>query len=253
METNLPALFLIGTAGGFAAGLLGIGGGIVLVPLLAYVGGLSFHAATTVSVVHVLVSSVSGVQRHHRLGSINIRVALLLGVSSAATAALAAALAPTIPSLWLQIAFFVLLVASAIVLALPKRRSLANHGVEPESLPTVAIGMAAGAVTGLLGAGGGFFMVPLLIYVLRLRTKVAIGTSLAAIVLGSLSGALSKLVTGQIDYGLTAAVIVGGALGAQLGALTSARLPAVVLRRLLFALLIVIAVRTIVGIYSGDL
>ena len=253
MGTNLPALFLIGTAGGFAAGLLGIGGGIVLVPLLAYLGGLPFHTATTVSVVHVLVSSVSGVHRHHRLGSIYGRVALQLGISSAATAALAAALAPAIPSHWLQVAFFALLVVSAVVLALPKRRSPADLVVEPSAAPTVAIGMAAGSVTGLLGAGGGFFMLPLMIYVLRMRTKVAIGTSLAAIVLGSLSGALSKLVTGQIDYWLTATVILGGALGAQLGALTSARLPAVALRRLLFALLVVIAARTIAGIYVGDL
>ncbi len=251
MDTSLLVLFVIGLVGGFAAGLLGLGGGIVIVPLLAYVGGLSFHTATSISIVQVFASAVSGVQRHYRLGTVNLRVAAVLGGASALTAAAAAAWSPLLPSLWLQVAFFMLLVGSAAILALPRAGPAGQGEGHPRLLPALALGVTAGLTTGLLGAGGGFIMVPLLIRGLGLRTKTAIGTSLAAILVGSLVGVLAKVATAQIDYGLTAVVVLGGTLGAQAGAITSHRLASVTLRRLLFALLLIIALRTLAGILFG--
>ncbi|MHB9091293.1 MAG: TSUP family transporter, partial [Chloroflexota bacterium] len=85
MDTNLIVLLVIGFIGGVASGLLGIGGGIIMVPLLAYVGGLPFHSATTISIAQVFVGAVSGVQSHYRLGTISPKIGLVLGVGSAFT------------------------------------------------------------------------------------------------------------------------------------------------------------------------
>jgi uncharacterized membrane protein YfcA len=241
-------LFGIGAAGGFAAGLLGIGGGIIMVPLLAYVAGLPFHMATSISIVQVFVAALSGVYRHYRLGSVSPRVGLLMGLASAATAAVASAMAPAVPALYLQGAFFILLAASAVLLMLPKREPAPGAAPKPGNLPVVALGLGAGAVTGTLGAGGGFFMVPVMIYGLNLGTRMAIGTSLSAILLGSLSGTLTKIATGQIDMAVAVFVVAGGFLGAQLGAIYSHRLSTKTLRILLFFLLAIIALRTLAGI-----
>ncbi|MHB1005120.1 MAG: sulfite exporter TauE/SafE family protein [Chloroflexota bacterium] len=251
MDTNLIVLLVIGFIGGVASGLLGIGGGIIMVPLLAYVGGLPFHSATTISIAQVFVGAVSGVQRHYRLGTISPKIGLVLGVGSAFTAAIASIFSPLIPALYLQIAFIVLLLLSGGLLLVPKKEPAPGTQPHAAVIPVLGLGMLAGAVTGTLGAGGGFFMVPLMIYGLGLGTKTAIGTSLAAIVLGSLSGVISKFATGQIDLGLAAVVVTGGAAGAQVGAYFCNRLSPKVLRRMLLGLLVIIAVRTLGNVLAG--
>ncbi|MHB1417299.1 MAG: TSUP family transporter, partial [Chloroflexota bacterium] len=112
-------MFLIGIMGGFASGLLGIGGGIVMVPLLAYVGGLSFHMATAISVLQVFVAGASGVLRHYRLHSVDLPAALMIGGASAVTAATSSILSPQVPALWLQTGFTLLLLTSMVMLMVP--------------------------------------------------------------------------------------------------------------------------------------
>lgn len=240
--------FLMGLGGGFVAGLLGIGGGIIMVPLLAYVGGLSFHGATAISLVQIMAGAASGVYRHFHLGSVAPRVALVTGLASAATASLTSVLSPSIPAVYLQVVFFLLLTTSAVTLLVPTIEPPPGEVAKPSLPAAIGLGLAAGAVTGTLGAGGGFFMVPVMIYGFRLGTRVAIGTSLAVVLLGSIAGAVTKLVTNQIDPAVALPVVLGGVLGAQVGAAYCHRLAPRTLRGLLFGLLGVIALRTLAGI-----
>ncbi len=241
-------LVIIGFIGGFTSGLLGIGGGIVMVPLLAYVAGLSFHMATTISLAQILVGALSGGYRHYRLGNVNLRIGLILGVCSALAAIVASYFSPRVPADSLQVAYLILLVISGGMLLIPKREPAEGMEPVPPVLPVAILGATAGLVTGFLGAGGGFFMVPVMIYGLGLRTKTSIGTSLVAIIFGSLAGGFTKLVTGQFDLGIAFLVVLGGAVGAQAGAMAANRLSARLLRLMLLAVLVVIAARVLFGL-----
>lgn len=234
--------------GGFIAGLLGIGGGVILVPLLAYVGGLSFHMATAVSLVQVFFAATSGVARHFRLGNVSLRTAIIMGLGSAFAATIASALAPSIPALWLQIGFLLLVTASGALLMVPKKESDGDGVPQTRVIALVGLGLVAGTMAGLLGAGGGFIMVPMMIYVLGFRTKLAIGTSLATVLIGSFSGVAVKFATGQIDVLMAAVVVAGGLIGAQFGAWACSRMKPVVLRRLLSVILFVVGLRTLLEI-----
>lgn len=245
---SIAILVLIGLVGGFTAGLLGIGGGVIMVPLLAFVGGLTFHAATAVSLVQVFMAAVSGVARHYRQGTVNVRIALLMGAGSVTSSAISSALAPSIPAFWLQTAFLLLVLASAVTLLMPKKEPPAGQPVKVATPTAVGLGVMAGCIAGTLGAGGGFALVPIMIYVLGMPTKLSIGTSLAVVLLGGLSGVVVKFGTGQIEVATALAVVAGGMVGAQLGALICHRTNPRVLRWSLSALLFVIAARTLAGL-----
>lgn len=245
MDANPVVLFLLGLLGGFTAGLLGIGGGVILVPLLAYVGGLSFHMATAVSLVQVFFAAVSGVSRHFRLGNVSLRTAIIMGLGSSFAATIASATAPSIPAHWLQIGFLILVTVSGALLMVPKKESTATGVPSASPFALVGLGLVAGTMAGLLGAGGGFIMVPMMIYALGFRTKLAIGTSLATVLIGSFSGVAVKFATGQIEVLLAGVVVAGGLIGAQFGAWACNRASPVLLRRILSGILFLVGLRTL--------
>jgi hypothetical protein len=142
--------------------------------------------------------------------------------------------------------FAVLVTGSALLLLLPAQT------VDPEMLAgeirfsgraAAVVAAAVGVIAGLVGAGGAFLLIPLLLVVVRVPMRVAIGTSLAIAAIGSIAGFIGKLVTGQIVFALALPVVAGALPGAPLGAWVSRRLRVGTLRAVLFAVLGVTAVR----------
>jgi hypothetical protein len=116
------------------------------------------------------------------------------------------------------------------------------ESVAVASLPLVVISLSIGSVVGLLGAGN-FLFIPMLIYVLKVPTRITIGSSLAIYVLNSLAGFVGKLVTGQIPFVMTLAVIIGTSLGALVGEKCHSKVSPQVLRYAYSAVVAVVALR----------
>ncbi|MFY1599603.1 sulfite exporter TauE/SafE family protein [Micromonospora sp. WMMD737] len=223
MTTMLALTVGLAVLVGVSLGLLGGGGSILTVPLLAYVAGMDPKQAIATSLLVVGATSAVGAISHARAGRVQWRTGLVFGVAGMAGAYLGGLLARFIPGTVLLIGFAVIMIATA--LAMLRGRKDVDPGAAPKSLPAgkvVLEGLVVGLVTGLVGAGGGFLVVPALALLGGLPMPVAVGTSLVVIAMKSFAGLAGYLSSVQIDWGLagavTAAALVGALIGARLTA-----------------------------------
>ncbi|WP_067797754.1 sulfite exporter TauE/SafE family protein [Actinomadura formosensis] len=218
------ALTLAGAlAVGISLGLLGGGGSILTVPLLVYLAGVEPKQAIAMSLFVVAATALAGVLPHARAGRVRWRTALLFGAAGMVGAYLGGRLGAYIPGGVLLVAFAVMMVVTA--LAMLRRRPAPAEGAghtsgERPILRILAEGVTVGLVTGLVGAGGGFLVVPALVLLGGLSMPVAVGTSLVVIAMKSVAGLAGYLYSVSLDWPLTLAVtavaVVGGFAGSRL-------------------------------------
>jgi uncharacterized membrane protein YfcA len=291
MEIYLPIaqmsvhwLLLLGLGGliGFLSGLLGVGGGFLLTPLLIFTGIPSAVAVATTS-SHVTASSMSGALAQWRKGAIDLKMAAVMT---------AGGIAGTFAGVWLfavlrrsgqmdvfiSAAYVVLLgtigglmlresvgaLRAAHGAAAPPRRTehLWIHGLPfkarfPASrlyisvIPPVVIGFLVGMLSTVLGVGGGFVIVPAMIYILRVPANVVMGTSLAQIIVITAAATVLQATNNHaVDAMLALWLIAGGVIGAQLGVRAGTKLRGEQLRVLLALLVLGVAVRLLYGLVA---
>lgn len=209
---------------GLSLGLLGGGGSILAVPLLTYVAGMDPKHAIATSLLVVGVTSAAGAITHARAGRVSWRIAVLFGVAAMAGAYGGGRLARFVPPTVLMRAFAVIMIAAAIAMLRGRRNTTAADAERRLPLPKIAaLGIAVGAISGLVGAGGGFLLVPALALLGGLAMPAAVGTSLVVIAMQSFAGLAGHLATEHIDWRLaaivTAAAVIGAVGGERLTAL----------------------------------
>jgi uncharacterized protein len=217
---------------GLSLGLLGGGGSILAVPLLVYVAGLPAKEAIAMSLLVVGATSAAGLVPHARAGRVRWRTGLLFGVAAMGGAYGGGRLAAVIPATVLLIGFAVMMFATAI--AMIGGRRVRDDRLPAGDLPVarvVTFGFLVGSVAGLVGAGGGFLVVPALALLGGLAMPAAIATSLLVIALQSLAGFAGHLATTTLHWGLAAAVTAAAVAGALIGARVAGRVRPEVLRR----------------------
>lgn len=212
---------------GVSLGLLGGGGSILTVPLLAYVAGMEPRHAIATSLLVVGVTSAVGAITHARAGRVRWRVAVLFGVAAMAGAYAGGRLARFVPGTVLMAAFAVIMIAAAVaMLRGRKNTTAAGIGLALPIIKIAALGGAIGIISGLIGAGGGFLLVPALALLGGLSMPVAVGTSLVVIAMQSLAGLAGHLASEHVDWRLaaivTAAAVIGAVIGGRLTALVAA-------------------------------
>jgi uncharacterized protein len=219
---------------GVSLGLLGGGGSILAVPILVYVAGFGAKEAIAMSLVVVGVAAAYGTVGHLREGNVNARVAGLFGGISMAGTFLGARLA-TLMTGQAQLLLFavVMLVAAVFMLRgrvpLPSERQTSRS---PGWWVLVGVeGLAVGVLTGLVGVGGGFLIVPALVLLAGIPMKQAIGTSLAIIALKSVTGFLGYLDQVVIAWGFLALFTLFALLGIQAGVVATRHVTGPALRR----------------------
>lgn len=234
-------------------GLLGGGGSILAVPILVYVFGMDAKPALATSLLVVAVSSAIAATQHARRGNVWLRAAMTFGGVAMVGAYGGARLAAFVPSHVLLLLFAGLLGVTAVVMlrnAEPGRRT---PDAPPATLPRLAAeGLAVGMVTGLLGAGGGFLIVPVLMTLGGLPMHAAVGTSLLIIALNAGTALLGYLAHVSLDGRIAALVTIAAVMGSLLGSRLAGRVPAATLRRAFAGLLLAMGV-AIVGSETGAL
>lgn len=235
-ETVTPELVVVvvlAVAVGVALGLLGGGGSILTVPLLTYLAGMEPREAIAASLFVVGVTSAVGTLSHARRGNVRWRTGLVFGAGGMAGALLGGLVGGRIPGTILMIAFATMMIATAWAMIRGRRDpagpSLARR--RPQVLRIILDGLVVGLVTGLVGAGGGFLVVPALALLGGLSMPVAVGTSLLVISMKSVAGLGGYLTTVTLDWPLVGAVTVAAVAGSLVGARLATRVPEAALRR----------------------
>lgn len=208
---------LLGFVIGLALGFLGGGGSILTVPALVYIVGQSPQTAVAASLVIVGANASMGAMLHRHQNTLNWRVALIFGGVGMLTAYFAAGLSALVaPNVLLSLFALLMLVVGALMLF----QKSPVHAEEPVRGWWVSVlsGAGVGVLTGFLGVGGGFLIVPALVMLVGLPMRQAVGTSLVIIAMNSLAGVFGHLRGMSLDLVVIAIFVVAGFLGVLSGA-----------------------------------
>ncbi len=286
MSVNALLIVVLGTLVGVLSGLFGVGGGFLTTPLLIFYGippSVAVASATT----QITGASVSGVLAHMRRGGVDLRMGLVMIagglVGSLAGAGIFRLLQSTGQIDTVIGILYVLLLGSIGILmlrdavkalgwlkstepeavrprhnkwvaALPGRWRFYASGLYLSPIAPALLGFGAGILTVLLGVGGGFILVPAMIYLLGMAARVVVGTSLVMILaVSAATTMIHALTTQSVDIVLAALLLVGGVIGAQYGAMMTTRIKPDLLRLTLAVIILLVALRMALGLtYRPD-
>ncbi len=282
-EVSVNAFLLLGLGGivGMLSGMFGVGGGFLMTPMLFLIG-IPPAVAVATEASQIVASSVSGALAHYRRKTVDLQMGFYLlagGVVGAAAGVQVFAAMREIGQvdllvrlcyvLFLGVVGSLMFIESlrAILRTRKKaayRRKLHQHswvhglpfkvkfrtsGLYISAIPVLLIGASVGVLAAIMGVGGGFIMVPAMIYILGMPTKVVVGTSLFQIVfVTALTTVLHATTNQTVDLALGILLLVGGVIGAQIGTRIGVRLPAEQLRILLAVLVLTVGVKLLLDL-----
>lgn len=273
-EVSVNAFVLFGLGGlvGILSGMFGVGGGFLMTPLLFFIG-IPPTVAVATEANQIVASSFSGVLAHFRRKTVDFRMGGVLLVGGLIGAALGVLVFNYLKQLgqvdllvrlcyvvFLGVIGSLMFVESLRALrrskrpgGVPKRRQhnwihglpfkmkFRTSGLYISVIPPILVGVAVGILAAIMGVGGGFIMVPAMIYILGMPTKVVVGTSLFQIIFVTAFTTLLHATTNYtVDMALAVLLLVGGVVGAQIGTQIGLKLKAEQLRILLAALVLVV-------------
>ncbi len=222
---------------GVSLGLIGGGGSILAVPVFVYLFDLSPFLAISYSLFIVGITSLAGALNNFRKGYVHLRTALLFGLSSIATVFLTRKLIiPEIPEFIavnsftfsfavLTMVLFAVLMFLASIAMLRGRKEPVNTAIQHHNYFKLTLyGVGIGLITGFLGAGGGFILIPALILLIKLPMKIAVGTSLFIIAMNSLVGFMADLGQYEIQWPLLLTVSAIAIMGVVTGGMLASRI-----------------------------
>ena len=196
---------IAGLVASFLSGLLGIGGGLVLTPLLLYlpplVGGAAIPVkiVTGLTIVQAISGSVLGTLRHRAYGNVSARLVWLMGPPSAVASLIGAFVSRDTPDNVILLVFAILAFAGGIMLVLPVTpRDERLDDIRVDRRLAIAISLVVGFFGGMVGIGGIAFIIAALVYLLRVPTRIAIGSSLGIGLFAAVAALIGKAATAQI-------------------------------------------------------
>lgn len=223
-----PALLAIvcGSLVGFSLALIGGGGSILAVPLLLYVVGVHDpHLAIGTSALAVSINAFANLIPHARAGHVRWKAAFTFAATGVVGAYIGSTIGKAVNGQHLLVLFALLMMVVAALMLRGRRGGGPDRYPLPQMYPRLgAVGLGAGGLSGFFGIGGGFLIVPGLMFASGMEIIYAIGTSLFAVGAFGLTAATNYAVSGLIDWPVAAEFIGGGIVGGWLGALGAKRL-----------------------------
>lgn len=228
----IAILFCLSLLGGFLSGFLGVGGALVMIPLMLSVppllgaGELSVKAVSGLSMVQVLFASLSGIIVHKKNAYVSRFLLIYTGIPMGLASLLGSYYSKNIPDRTILLIFFILTLAALFLFAFEKHscREGITFTINKMTLPlSILMGIIVGMLSGIVGAGGGFILIPLMTAVLKVPIRLAVGSSLGIIFIAALFGAAGKMLSLQVEFVYLIPVLAGSLLAAQFGARFSRR------------------------------
>lgn len=284
LPVNALVMIALGGAVGFLSGMFGVGGGFLMTPMLIFAGVPSAVAVAT-GANPLIATSITGTIAQYRRKNVDIKLGLYLLAGGGAGALAGVQIIKYLRQigqvdLFVSLLYVVFMGAVGGIMLVESLRALykvrkgqpgAPRRIAQRSwlqrlpfktrfrasklyisgIPPIGLGVLVGLMSGVMGVGGGFVMVPILIYVLRVPTNVAIGTSLFQVIFVSAITTVLQAATNQtVDIALAVLLMAGGVIGAQAGGAAGQRLRAEQLRLLLAILVLAVGVRLAAGLFA---
>lgn len=248
-----------GFISGFLSGLLGIGGGIVMAPLLLYLPPLfgleplPMRVVAGLTIVQGLLGCLFGALSHRRFRFVSGPLSITMGVSIFLAAVIGGAGSNHVSNEILLFLFACLALCASSLMFLSNKEDIENPDVDElvfSRIRAVASASGVGLIGGLVGQGGSFILIPLMISFVKIPTRIAIGSNLAVVTASTFAGFIGKAFTGQIEWLLTIPVIITVIPATYLGSLLSRRVPTRMLKKILSILIAAAAIRIWISFLS---
>jgi len=243
---------LLSSVSGFLSGMIGIGGGIIMAPLLLYVppllgfSQLPMKTVAGLTIIQGLTACFTGALTHKKFQFVSLPLTCWMGGTIFFAALIGGAAAGFVPNSILLVVFALLAMVAAALLLVPTRSDCEQPEIRNLSfsrMRAVASAGSVGLLGGLVGQGGSFILIPLMTSYLQIPIRIAIGSNLAIVFLSSLAAFLGKAATGQIVWFLAVPVLLTVVPSAYLGSLLSRRMPVFFLRLILSVCIAAAALR----------
>lgn len=255
--TFLIVIFLIGFIGSFVSGMLGVGGSIIKYPMLLYIpplfGIVAFtsHQVSGISAVQVLFASIAGVWAYRKGGYLNKSLIIYMGGSILIGSFIGSFGSSYLSEQSVNVVYGILATIAAIMMFVPKKQidDIPLDQVTYNKTIAVVLALIVGVGSGIVGAAGGFLLVPIMLVVLKIPTRMTIATSLAITFISSIGGSIGKLMTGQVDYVPAIIMIVASLIAAPLGAKVGKTLNTKVLQAILAVLILATAIKIWIDLF----
>ncbi|WP_226581878.1 sulfite exporter TauE/SafE family protein [Halobacillus litoralis] len=239
-------IFLIGFIGSYISGMLGIGGSIIKYPMLLYipplVGFTAFtaHEVSGISAVQVFFATIGGVWAYRKGGYLNKSLIIYMGVSILIGSFIGGYGSRFMSEDGINLVYGFLALIATVMMFVPKK------GIDDKPLNEVTFNKALAAIlalivgvgAGIVGAAGAFLLVPIMLVVLKIPTRMTIASSLAITLISSIGATIGKITTGQVEYLPAAIMIVASLIAAPLGAAAGKKVNTRVLQTILALLIL---------------
>lgn len=251
-------LFLSGSAVGFLSGLLGIGGGIVLFPLLLYLPPLlglepiGVKSITGLTMIQGFFASLSAMLFYNKERLVNKQLVLALGLSFFLSSLIGSFVSKVVPDNFLLFIFGALALIASVMMLMPRsytRDDLTEEHIRFNKPLGILIGVFLGFLLGLVGQGGAFITVPVMLYVLKIPLRVTLGSTLAIGLFSATAGLIGKISTGQVPFIMAAVLLTGAIPFARFGAFVSKKTRTPFLKWFLAFIIIATAIKVWADIF----
>ena len=249
--TFIIVIFLIGFIGSFISGMVGIGGSIIKYPMLLYIPSMlgiaafTSHEVAGISAVQVFFATIAGVWAYKSSGYLNMRLIAYMGGAILIGSLLGGYGSEFLTETQIDIVYAILATIAVVMMFLPKKEVPFNPGDDLDFNGPLAAALAfiTGAAAGIVGAAGAFILVPIMLVVLKIPTRVTIATSLAVTFISSIGTTIGKVVTDQVLYGPAVIMIIASLIAAPLGAKAGQNMNTKILQWILALLILGTAIK----------
>jgi len=244
-------IFLIGFIGSYISGMLGIGGSIIKYPMLLYIPPLfglaafSAHEVSGISAVQVFFATIGGVWAYRKGGYLNKSLIGYMGISILIGSFVGGFGSKLMSEGGINLIYGVLALIAAVMMFIPKKGidDIPLDQVKFNKWLAATLALIVGVGAGIVGAAGAFLLVPIMLVVLKIPTRMTIASSLAITFLSSIGATVGKITTGQVEYGPAAIMIVASLIASPLGAMAGKKVNTKLLQIILAFLILGTAIK----------
>ncbi|WP_337103497.1 sulfite exporter TauE/SafE family protein [Paenibacillus sp. YIM B09110] len=256
--TYIATIFLIGFIGSYISGMVGIGGSIIKYPMLLYIPPLfgiaafTAHEVSGISAVQVFFATIGGVWAYRKGGYLNKTLIIYMGSAILLGSFIGGFGSKMMSESGINLIYGILALTAAIMMFIPKKGvdDIPFNQVKYNRWLAAVLALIVGVGAGIVGAAGAFLLVPIMLVVLKIPTRMTIATSLAITFISSIGSTVGKVSTGQVEYTPAIIMVVASLLASPLGAMAGKKMNTKVLQIILAVLILATAIKIWLDIFQ---